>query len=130
MKRGSVIICCLFCFVLLVGSVCLLAAPSAKVERVVFATSIENREPVGEAAEFDQSVGRVYCWTKLTAENPPVGFTHVWYKGDQKVLEVPLKATFPSTRTWSNKGISPGNWKVDVVDESGQVISSATFTVR
>jgi len=114
----------------LVGASSLFAQSTCKVERIVFATSVEDREPVGENTEFDQSVGRVHCWTKITAENPPVAFSHVWYKGDQKVLEVPLKANYSSTRSWSNKAISPGDWNVEVLDEKGEVLGSARFTVK
>jgi hypothetical protein len=130
MKRTSVVICGLLCLSFLIAASGLLAEPACKVERIAFATSVENREPVGESSEFDQSVGRVWCWTKISASNPPVEVKHVWYKDGEKVLEVPLEVNYPSTRTWSNKAISPGAWKVEVVDADGQVITSAEFKVK
>lgn len=101
-----------------------------KVEKAVTATSVEDHEPVGEATEFDASVGKVYCWSKVLAETVPTTIKHVWYADDQKVFELPLDIKYPSTRTWSNKTIRPGNWRVDVTDEAGTVLTSVSFTVK
>lgn len=100
------------------------------VEKIVVATGVEDREPVGEASEFDASVGRVYCWTKVLAHEVPDEIRHVWLLEGEKVAEVPLQIKFPSTRTWSYKTITAGNWKVEVMDSGGTVISSIEFTVK
>jgi hypothetical protein len=112
------------------GAATLAQEPSLSVEKIVFATGVEDREPVGEATEFDASVGRVYCWTKVQAAEVPTEIRHVWSLNGEKVSEVALQIRFPSTRTWSYKTISAGNWKVEVVDDAGTVISSAEFTVN
>ena len=70
-----------------------------KVEKAVAATSVDKLEPVGEAKEFEASVGNVYCWTKVTAQTTPANIKHVWYAGDKKVFEKELDLKFPSTRT-------------------------------
>ena len=101
-----------------------------KVERAVAATGVENREPVGEASEFDASVGTVYCWSKILAESVPTSVKHVWYAGDQMVFEKTLDIKFPSTRTWSAKSVKSGSWRVDITDEAGTVLSSVSFTVK
>jgi len=101
-----------------------------KVEKIVVATSVDNRDPVGENTEFEASVGTVSCWTKVTASNPPATIKHVWYSGDKKVFEQPLEIKSPSTRTWSTKTVRAGSWKVDVTDDSGAVLSSVSFTVK
>lgn len=124
--------------------VCVLLAPSMvaaqekssstnqglKVEKGVAATSVENREPLGESKEFEASVGRVYCWTKISAQTTPATIKHVWYLGDQKVFEKALEIKYPSTRTWTSKAVTAGNWRVDVSDEAGTVLSSISFTVK
>jgi len=125
--------------------VCILLAPSfgaaqeasgsaeekgLRVEKAVAATAVEDREPVGEATEFEASVGRVYCWTKVLAETTPTAIKHVWYVDEQKVFEITLDIKYPSTRTWSLKTIKPGAWRVDITDEGGTVLSSVSFTVR
>ena len=106
------------------------ASQDLKVEKIVVATSVENREPVGENTEFEASVGTVYCWTKITASTTPATIKHVWYLDDKKVFEIPLELKYASTRTWSSKSVQTGKWKVEVTDDSGTVLSSLTFTVK
>lgn len=101
-----------------------------KVEKAVAATSVENREPVGENKEFEATVGTVYCWTKIAAAATPTTVKHVWYAGDQRVFEKALDIKYPSTRTWSSKSVKAGNWRVDVTDEAGTVLASVSFTVK
>ncbi len=125
--------------------VCVLLAPSIvaaqeksssaadqglKVEKGVAATSVENREPVGESQEFEASVGRVYCWTKISAQTTPTTIKHVWFFGDQNVFEKALDVKYPSTRTWTSKAVTTGKWRVDVTNEAGTVLSSVSFTVK
>jgi hypothetical protein len=106
------------------------AAQGLKVEKAVAATSVENREPVGESKEFEAAVGTVYCWTKIAAQTTPTTIKHVWYAGDQKVFEKALEIKYPSTRTWSAKSVKAGNWRVDVTDDAGAVLISVSFAVK
>jgi hypothetical protein len=101
-----------------------------KVEKIVAATSVADREPVGESKEFEASVGKVYCWTKIVAKTAPARVKHVWYADDEKVFEQTLEIKYPSTRTWSCKSVKAGKWRVDVTDEAGAVVSSVGFAVR
>lgn len=86
---------------LAVGAVALAQEQSLSVEKMIFATGVENREPVGDAKEFDASVGRVYCWTKVKAAAVPTEIRHIGSHNGEKVSEVALQIRFPSTRTWS-----------------------------
>jgi len=101
-----------------------------KVEKAVAATSVESREPVGENKKFEASVGTVDCWTKIAAQTTPATIKHVWYVGDQKVFEKALEIKYPSTLTWSSKSVKAGNWRVDVTDDTGTVLTSVSFTVK
>ena len=101
-----------------------------KVEKGVAATAVENREPVGENTEFEATVGTVYCRTKITAQSVPATIKHVWYLGDKQVFEKALDLKFPSTRTRSSKSVKSGSWRVDVTDDAGTVLSSASFKVK
>jgi hypothetical protein len=100
------------------------------VDSIVFATDIKDRVPVGQAKEFGQNQRKVFCWTKLTIQHAPFQFKHVWYNGEEKVLEVPLRLKFASGRLWSYKTVTPGDWRVDVVDRTGKVIGSGVFTAK
>jgi hypothetical protein len=104
--------------------------PACVIEKLVMARTVENREPVDESVEFDASLGKVYCWMNVKCPTPPKTMKHVWYKGDQKVFQLALEIKYATMRTWSIKGISPGDWRVDVVDEADQVIGSMKFQVK
>lgn len=101
-----------------------------QVEKIALGTGLESRELVGEATEFDVSAGRIYCWTRITSENVPTTIKHVWYADAEKAAEVPLNINYPTTRTWSSKAIWAGKWKVEVVSEAGEVLTSTDFTVK
>jgi hypothetical protein len=92
-------------------------------------TAIDNKEISGEAAQFPETVERLYCWMKVSADQTPVTLKHVWYVDGQKEAEVPLDIKYASMRTWSSKSVRPGSWKVEVVDDKGTVLSSKEFTV-
>lgn len=99
---------------------------------VKLGTGVKDREPEGAAESFPSSVGKVYCWTKLTG--PEGGsITHAWYKGDEKMGEVKLAVKFKSMRTWSAKTIptdGTGPWHVDVLGPDGTVLKSVSFKVE
>src|SRR2546422_10622552 len=99
-----------------------------QVEKIALGTGVESRELVGEATEFDVSVGRIFCWTKIISQNVPATIKHVWYAGEQQVAEVPLNINFSSTRTWSSKAVSAGRWRVEGVGETGGDPGSAGFS--
>ena len=101
-----------------------------QVEKIALGTGVEARELVGEATEFDASVGRIYCWTRITSQNVPTTIKHVWYADGEKAAEVPLNINYPSVRTWSSKAVSAGKWRVEVVSETGDVLASTDFTVK
>jgi hypothetical protein len=106
------------------------AEKTLTVEKIVTATSVENREPVGDKTEFEAAVGKVSCWTKVVAKTTPATIKHVWYLGDKKVFEQALELKNPTSRTWSTKAVKAGKWKVEVTDEGGAVLSSVEFTVK
>jgi len=101
-----------------------------QVEKIALGTGVESRELVGEATEFDVSVGRIYCWTKIISQNVPTTIKHVWYTDEEQGAEVTLNVQYPSTRTWSSKAIRAGKWRVEVVSETGEVLASTDFTVK
>lgn len=103
------------------------AAPAIKVEKIVVAAGVENREPVGEAATF--AAGKVYTWTKISAETTPAAIKHVYYLDGKLVREIELKVNSSPYRVWSWKNVTPGSWKVEVTDEAGAVLATAEFTV-
>jgi hypothetical protein len=106
------------------------AESPVSVDSMVFARSVESREPVAAAKEFEAAVTQVVCWTKLSAKTVPAGVKHVWYNSGRKLLEVPLTLNCSSGRYWSIKNVSTGDWTVEVVGANGEVFGSGNFKVK
>lgn len=132
MKRLSTCVgAVLFVFALIpFPGIAAVAEQQVSLDSIRFATAVESREPVGVSLEFDSSVVQVYCWTLLSTKSPPAKVKHVWYKAGQKVLEVPLTLNYSSGRYWSVKNVSAGDWTVEVIGASDEVIGAASFKVK
>jgi len=104
------------------------AQAAVKVEKIVVAAGMENREATGEATTFGADVGQVYCWTKLTVSEAPAKVKYVWSLDGKQVHEYPLDIK-SSGRWWAAKNVQTGSWKVEVQSESGESLGSVEFTV-
>jgi hypothetical protein len=110
-------------------------APAAAlaISRMEIASSVENREPVGIAASFPETQEKVYCYLEFKDVPQDATVTYVWTLGQNDMGKVTQQVKKSSRwRTWASKTIGgmKGNWKVDVMDESGAVLKSATFMVE
>ncbi len=103
------------------------------IESIAIGTKIENRALVGESDSFPSNVTTLFCLTKISgADNSPI-IKHIWYYGEEVKASTELEVRTPKFRTWSSKKIWhtwTGEWKVDVVDEAGNVIASKSFTIQ
>jgi hypothetical protein len=108
-------------------------AASLTISRLEIAGSIENREPVDIAASFPSTQEKVYCYIEFKDVPQDTTITYVWTLGQNDMGKVtqPVKKS-SRWRTWANKSLGgmKGDWKVDVLDESGAVLKSATFKVE
>ncbi len=109
------------------------AAPSLNISRMEIAAAVENRQPTGIAASFPATTEKVFCYLELKDVPKDTTITYVWTLGQNEMGKVsqPVKQS-SRWRTWGNKTIAgmKGDWKVDVLDESGAVLKSATFKVE
>jgi len=115
-------------------------APAAKapaagltIARMEIAASVENHEPAGIAASFPATQEKVFCFLEFKDVKKAGNVNIVWTLGANEMGKVPLTVKAMSKyRTWANKTIGgmKGDWKVDVVDESGAVLKSAAFKVQ
>ena len=110
-------------------------APTAglTISRMEIAGSVENREPSGIAASFPASQEKVFCYVELKDVPRDAAITFVWTLGAKDMGKVSQQVKKSSRwRTWSSKTIAgmKGEWKVDVLDEAGAVLKSATFKVE
>jgi len=109
------------------------AGDSLRVVRGVVTTAVVNREPSGDGSVFPPSTGALYYFTEVDGISTPTQITHIWYYQDQKMAEIPLSLEGPRWRTWSSKRILEnwvGSWKVEAVDQSGNVLSFQAFNVQ
>lgn len=108
-------------------------AVSLNISRMEIASSVENREPVGIAASFPASQEKVFCYVELKDVSKDSAITFIWTLGANEMGKVSQQVKKSSRwRTWANKSIGgmKGDWKVDVLDESGAVLKSAAFKVE
>ncbi len=105
-------------------------AKACTLDTIAFGTGVEQRVLKGAAGEFAPAPVKVFCWTKISINEAPFSFRHIWYKDSTQILEVPLRLGYASGRLWSYKTVTPGNWRVDVVAENGKVIGSGSFSVK
>lgn len=105
--------------------------PAITADSINVGTAVSNKTLEGQASSFASSVRVVYCLAKLNARQP-ANIKFVWYKGGNKVKDSKLFTVeaSPTFTIWSAKGVSSGNWKVELVTEDGAVLSSAEFSVE
>ena len=113
----------------------LYAQDQAGVEVLVIkiCTSVEDRQPLGEDTVFSSDVGKLFCYTRLTNPSDASAISHVWFYQDQQMAKVDLPVKAKTWRTWSSKNILPlwtGDWRVEVQDSSGSVLSDVSFIIE
>ena len=82
-------------------------AQEVVVEKMVFCTAIEDRQPTNIDTVFTSNVERVYCFTKIGSSADTTSITHVWYYDNEEKARVQLSVKAKTWRTWSSKTI----WK-------------------
>ncbi len=106
--------------------------PSVKVEVGVICRDVQEREPVGEGTEFEATVGKLFCYTKIVGAEMPIEITHVWYYNEAEMARVNLSIEGSNWRTWSTKNIWEqwiGDWHVDVIGPNGEVLKTLEFQI-
>jgi len=123
--------------VLLIATVSLAAqiayAGDFSVQRFVVCSDVQDREPVGISDSFVATDERVYAFLEARDITAPTTVNVVWYYEGAEQRRTPLNLGRSSRwRTYSYKNLygMTGNWRVDLVDASGNVVSSAKFTVK
>jgi len=108
-------------------------SPSLAIGEAVIATSMDNLAPLGVADSFNSDVEKLYAFTRIQGAEGEALVKHLWFHHDDLVAEVELSVRSANWRTYSSKKILPsmtGQWKVDVTDESGTLLTSIPFTVE
>jgi len=107
------------------------AKPAAKgsVSRAQFTTGVTNHEPNDEVTTLDNSNTRIFFYAVLVnLQGQEVTFR--WSYNDITQAEVKQTPSSARYRTNTSKTLDPsklGTWKVEVMDASGNVLTSKTF---
>ena len=105
------------------------AAATASVSQAQFTTAVNNREPADNITSLDNSHSQVFFFTMLK-DAAGQTITHRWTYNGQTMAEVKFEPKANHWRVWSSKNLLPnetGTWTVEVVDGSGNVLTSKTF---
>lgn len=108
-------------------------AESINIQEMIFCRSIEEREPVDPDSLFADTVGQVYCYTRVTGVTDTTSIFHVWYHEDEEKAKVELVIGSSPWRTWSSKLILEewhGIWRVDIQLPNGRLLRSKEFLVK
>lgn len=106
---------------------------TVKIEDMEFCTGIESWAPVGAGKMFPSTVGKIYCFTRVTGAAEPTEIVHVWFLNEEEKARVTLAVRSKYWRTWSSKLILEqwtGKWRVDVQAADGKLLRSSEFLVE
>ena len=136
MKRilylSGMIIMIVSLFLLIPSSIHAQQTGDLKVATAVICKNIADRQPVEPGTSFAVSVGRLYCYSKITDISNSTEIVHVWYYGDTERARITLSINPPSWRTYSSKIIQAheiGKWHVNILDASGNLLENVEFEV-
>ena len=107
---------------------------TGKISRAVLTRKVSKREPTNVFAadirlsQFDEGLSFFSEIKNLQGQQ----VKHVWTFEDETMAEITLNVTSPRYRTYSTKNImdtQTGHWRVDVVDEQGNLIAQKEFRI-
>lgn len=106
--------------------------PELEVSVAAVCKDVIDLEPVDAGTSFSATVGKLYCFTRITGAESPTQITHVWYFDGSERARVDLAVNSINWRTYSSKIIQEheqGAWRVDVLDAEGNVLKTLEFQV-
>lgn len=110
-------------------------AGTIKITEMAVTTKIVKGNPIDSVRRISSSsVKALFCFTRLSKDmEEEVAIKHVWYKNDQVAAEYELPVKGKRWRTYSRKLIEKGangDWRVEVVDEEGNILKSLNFRIN
>ncbi|BED87635.1 hypothetical protein PspMM1_01030 [Pseudoalteromonas sp. MM1] len=107
---------------------------TSKISRAVLTRKVSKREPTNVFAadirlnQFEEALSFFSELKNLQGQQ----VKHVWSYEGETMAEISLNVTSPRYRTYSTKNImntQTGHWRVDVVDEQGNLIAQKEFRI-
>ncbi len=105
-----------------------------KLNEIMICRGIYKRNPIKPGMKFINNVDSLFCYTKISNSGSKQEVKHIWYFENKEVTTVSynIKTSY-NYRSWSKKTIYPnqtGQWRVDVVSKSGNILGSRDFTIN
>lgn len=104
--------------------------------RAYVCRGIEQSEPTEAGKSFipaSDGVLHLCCFSEIGGPAVQDTVVHVWYWGDREMARVRLGVRGPRWRTWSTKQVLDewrGEWRIDITDRYGALLSSLGFSVE
>ena len=116
---------------MLVLTLCLSAnAAAGEIRRALFATGINDREPVGIVDSIDStSDNSISFFTEITNMSGQT-VTHQWTHLDKIMFEKTFEVRAERWRVWTSKTLIPnwtGTWTVNVLDADRELLTRKSF---
>ncbi len=107
-----------------------LAGDKVVVRDVVLTHNVAERMPTDSVDGFAADTDVGYAFVRISNAGEPTQVKVVWSRNGVEQGAVPLNVgTSSGWRTWSSTSLQPGNWRVQVVDANGAVLSQKDFAV-
>lgn len=108
------------------------AARALEVAEGLITTGVIDHRPVDNVQGWPAASGPLSCFTRILGAEEPTTIFHVWYWGDREMARIELRVGHSPWNTWSVKTLEAGwtgDWRVEVVDGTGQLLRSIPFTL-
>jgi hypothetical protein len=103
---------------------------AGEVSRAVFATGIDNREPISTIDSADSSDLRSISFFTELQDMAGQTVTHQWTHQDKVMFEKTFEVKADRWRVWTSKTLIPawsGTWIVNVLDMDRTLLASKSF---
>jgi hypothetical protein len=107
-------------------------AGSTQAGAVYVCDSMASGKPQWRSIVFPAAQGTLYCYSDFARVSASEQITHVWFFRDREVAQFRLTIQPPRWSSYSSLKIPPesrGPWRVEVLDQNGQVYGVARFSI-
>jgi len=101
-------------------------------KRAILCEELTGCVPKNKTVIFSVSDGKVICLTDFDPVPEYTTVLHKWYRRDSLVTSIKLALEPPRWSTFSSielRSADQGPWRVDVVDEAGNLLTTLRFSV-
>ncbi|MED5526213.1 MAG: DUF2914 domain-containing protein [Pseudomonadota bacterium] len=102
----------------------------ASLDRALVCRDVVQREPVGilDGKQLPGGVDQLVLFTEVSGAAGEK-IHHRWYLNGQLQSDVALPVGANHWRTWSQKHVQPGQWRLEVLSEDGQLLYERDLTL-